>query len=51
MGDDAVELQPARSLPRVISGRPVIFTSAQVTTIAAAAERVLPPMIEKVIPE
>ncbi|MFB4320121.1 nuclease-related domain-containing protein [Actinomadura sp. 21ATH] len=40
-----VELRSVRSLPGGIAGRPVIFTSAQVTTIAAAAERVLPPMI------
>ncbi|WP_395107506.1 nuclease-related domain-containing protein [Actinomadura sp. SCN-SB] len=46
IGDDAVEFQPARALPRVISGRPVVITSAQVATIAAAAERALPPMIE-----
>ncbi|TDD79019.1 nuclease-related domain-containing protein [Actinomadura rubrisoli] len=36
----------ARMVPRAFAKRPVIFTSAQVTTIAAAAERLLPPMME-----
>jgi hypothetical protein len=41
---DAIELHTARNLPHVIAGRPVIYTSAQVATIAAAAESVLPAM-------
>jgi hypothetical protein len=41
---DTVELHTARNLPHAIAARPVIFTSAQVATIAAAAESVLPPM-------
>ncbi|MFG1998689.1 nuclease-related domain-containing protein [Spirillospora sp. NPDC048911] len=36
----------ARPLPNMIAARPVVFTSAQVATVAAAAERVLPPMLE-----
>jgi hypothetical protein len=43
--DDIVELHTARSLSHLIAARPVVFTSAQVATIAAAAESVLPPMI------
>jgi Nuclease-related domain len=39
-----VEFQRAKRLPRLIHENPVIFTSEQVATIAAAAERVLPPM-------
>jgi hypothetical protein len=39
-----VEFQRARRLPRLIHENPVIFTSEQVATIAAAAERTLPPM-------
>jgi hypothetical protein len=39
-----VDFQPVRALPRLLSARPVIFTSAQVAAIAAAAENVLPPM-------
>lgn len=41
----------ARSIPRAIAGEPVIYTSAQVATIAAAAERLLPPMMELILPE
>ncbi|MFD0853876.1 hypothetical protein ACFQ07_16680, partial [Actinomadura adrarensis] len=37
-------LHTARNLPHVIAARPVIYTSAQVATIAAAADSVLPPM-------
>ncbi|MEU5876938.1 nuclease-related domain-containing protein [Spirillospora sp. NPDC047279] len=36
----------SRPLPSIIATRPVTFTSAQVATVAAAAERVLPPMLE-----
>ncbi|MFI0352323.1 nuclease-related domain-containing protein [Actinomadura sp. 9N407] len=43
-----VELRAARTLPGAIARRPVIFTSAQVATIAAAAERALPPMLPDV---
>jgi hypothetical protein len=39
-----VVFQPVRRLSGYIKGRPVVFTSAQVATIAAAAERLLPPM-------
>ncbi|MFD0685867.1 nuclease-related domain-containing protein [Actinomadura fibrosa] len=39
---------PARAVSQVIAGQPVIFTSAQVTTVAAAAERLLPPMLESI---
>ncbi|MBO2451567.1 NERD domain-containing protein [Actinomadura barringtoniae] len=41
----------AGPLPHLISTRPVIFTSAQVATVAAAAERVLPPMLETLFPD
>ncbi|GAA2607482.1 hypothetical protein GCM10010411_47130 [Actinomadura fulvescens] len=36
----------ARPLPELITARPVVFTSAQVATVAAAAERALPPMLD-----
>ncbi|KAB2350831.1 nuclease-related domain-containing protein [Actinomadura rudentiformis] len=36
----------ARPLPDVLSARPVVFTSAQVATVTAAAEQMLPPMLE-----
>lgn len=41
-----VVFQPVRRLPAYIEARPVVFTNAQVATIAAAAERLLPPMTE-----
>lgn len=41
----------ARTIPRAIAGEPVIYTSAQVATIAAAAEGLLPPMLEMLLPE
>ncbi|MCP2342902.1 nuclease-related domain-containing protein [Actinomadura rupiterrae] len=46
---DGIRLQgvlvlSARELARVLSGRPVIYTTAQVDAIAAVAERSLPPM-------
>lgn len=41
-----VAYQRAVRLPRVISDHPVVFTSAQVATMAAAAERALPPMLD-----
>lgn len=43
--------QAARALPNALSVRPVVFTSAQVATIAAAAERLLPPMLESFLSE
>ncbi|WP_433329817.1 nuclease-related domain-containing protein [Spirillospora sp. CA-294931] len=46
-----VDFQSYRALPRAVSDEPVIFTSAQVATIAAAAERLLPPMLEMLSPE
>lgn len=39
-----VVFQPVRRLTPYIKERPVVFTSAQVDTITAAAERLLPPM-------
>ncbi|TDB92768.1 hypothetical protein E1266_22980 [Actinomadura sp. 7K534] len=41
----------ARTIPRAIAREPVVYTSAQVATIAAAAERLLPPMMEILVPE
>jgi hypothetical protein len=43
-----VVFQEAARLPRFIEERPVVLTSAQVDAIAAAAEQVLPPMLEAV---
>jgi hypothetical protein len=40
-----VVFQPARRVPRFVRERPIVFTSAQVATITAAAERLLPPML------
>jgi hypothetical protein len=42
---DGVMFQPVRRLPRFIDGRQVIFTDAEIATIVAAAERMLPPML------
>ncbi|WP_067481194.1 nuclease-related domain-containing protein [Actinomadura hibisca] len=42
-----VLVHAVREVPQVITARAVIFTSAQVATIAAAAERLLPPMLEE----
>ncbi|GAA1524904.1 hypothetical protein GCM10009678_02720 [Actinomadura kijaniata] len=39
-----VALYAVREVAAVIAGEPVIFTSAQVATVAAAAERLFPPM-------
>lgn len=39
-----VVFQRGRSLPAFIKSHPVIFTTAQVATITAAAERLFPPM-------
>lgn len=41
-----VLFQPVRRLSAYIKSRPVVFSNAQVATIAAAAERRLPPMPE-----
>jgi hypothetical protein len=43
---DGVTLQGAKRTRRLIEHQPVVYTTAQVSTIAAAAERVLRPMIE-----
>ncbi|TDD33654.1 NERD domain-containing protein [Actinomadura sp. KC06] len=48
---DDVLFHAARSIPRAIAREPVIYTSAQVATMAAAAERRLPPMMEILLPE
>lgn len=42
---DGVLLHRAHRVHRLIERQPVVFTTAQVTMIAAAAERILPPMI------
>ncbi len=42
-----VVFQPVRRVPAFIREHPVVFTSAQVATIAAVAERVLPPMLDR----
>lgn len=42
---DGVALVRAGRLTRLIGRQPEVFSSAQVATIAAAAERVLPPML------
>ncbi|MFI6514028.1 nuclease-related domain-containing protein [Spirillospora sp. NPDC050679] len=42
-----VLVHSVREVPQVMTARAVIFTSAQVATIAAAAERLLPPMPEE----
>jgi hypothetical protein len=41
-----VTLQRAKRAQRLIQRQPAIFTTAQVAAIAAAAERILPPMID-----
>jgi Nuclease-related domain len=43
---DGVTLQRAKRAQRLIQRQPAIFTTAQVAAIAAAAERILPPMID-----
>ncbi|WP_165966893.1 nuclease-related domain-containing protein [Actinomadura sp. 7K507] len=48
---EGVLFYPARAIPRAIAGEPVIYTSAQVASIAAAAERSLPPMMEILLPD
>jgi hypothetical protein len=40
-----VTFQPVRRLARFIDAQPVIFTGAEVAALAAAAERILPPML------
>ncbi|MEU8796297.1 nuclease-related domain-containing protein [Spirillospora sp. NPDC048819] len=47
---EGVLFYAARTIPRAIAGEPVIYTSAQVATFAAAAEEVLPPMMEMLLP-
>ncbi len=42
---DGVALHRASRVDRLIRRQPVIFTTVEVTAIAAAAERVLPPMV------
>jgi hypothetical protein len=42
-----VHFRAARTIPRAIAAEPVIYTSAQVADLAAAAERSLPPMMER----
>ena len=42
-----VTFQPVRRLARFIDERPVVFTGAEVAALAAAAERVLPPMMSE----
>jgi len=42
-----VVFHPARRVPRFVQERPIVFTSAQVATIAAAADRMLPPMLAR----
>ena len=41
----------AGAIPHAVAGKPVIYTSAQVMSMAAAAERPLPPMLEMLPPE
>jgi hypothetical protein len=41
----------ARAIPRAIAAEPVIYTSAQVAALAAAAEKRLPPMMEALFPD
>jgi hypothetical protein len=41
-----VTLHPAKRVHRLVQRQPAVFTTAQVAAIAAAAERILPPMID-----
>jgi hypothetical protein len=43
---DGVTLHRAKRVHRLIQRQPAVFTTAQVAAIAAAAERILPPMID-----
>jgi hypothetical protein len=43
---DGVTLHRAKRVNRLIQRQPAVFTTAQVAAIAAAAERILPPMID-----
>ena len=43
---DGVTVQRAKRAGRLIQRQPAVFTTAQVAAIAAAAERILPPMID-----
>lgn len=43
---DGVTLRRAKRTGRLIERQPAVFTTAQVAAIAAAAERILPPMID-----
>ncbi|URM98242.1 NERD domain-containing protein [Actinomadura madurae] len=47
----SVLFRSARTIPRAIEAEPVIYTSAQVAALAAAAEKRLPPMMEALFPE
>jgi hypothetical protein len=43
---DGVTLHRAKRVQRLIQRQPAVFTTVQVAAIAAAAERILPPMID-----
>lgn len=43
---DRIMLRRAKRVPRLIERQPAVFTTAQVAAISAAAERILPPMID-----
>jgi hypothetical protein len=43
---DGVTFHRAKRVHRLIQRQPAVFTTAQVTAIAAAAERILPPMVD-----
>jgi hypothetical protein len=43
---DGVTVQRVKRTHRLIQRRPAVFTTAQVAAITAAAERILPPMID-----
>lgn len=43
---EGVTLHPAKRVHRLVQRQPAVFTTAQVAAIAAAAERILPPMID-----
>jgi hypothetical protein len=43
---EGVTLRRAKRTQRLIQRQPAVFTTAQVAAIAAAAERILPPMID-----
>jgi hypothetical protein len=43
---ERVMLRRSKRVPRLIERQPAVFTTAQVAAISAAAERILPPMID-----